>query len=76
MRIWPVTNKMIEEEERGPHIVMFGDPWHGFHFYGPFANRRDALRWSERVFDGAPDHWHLIPLEPPNVERPDRAAAE
>jgi len=64
MRTWPVSNKMIEELEAGPHVVLVGsNPADGFIVYGPFPNWRDATNWCNTVCDG--NGW-AQPLEPPH----------
>lgn len=53
MRTWPVSNKMIEEREAGPHVVLAcTNPADGFIVYGPFQNWREANDWVTSVLDG------------------------
>jgi hypothetical protein len=59
-----LTNKMIDEEEKGPHVAMVMDnPAKGFILYGPFANWRDARDWLDAAADG---NGHVVQLEEPS----------
>jgi len=59
-----MTDKMIMEEEKGPHAVAVGDPLRGYIFFGPFPTGRDALDWADKALNGGPDYT-MIPLETP-----------
>jgi hypothetical protein len=60
-----LSNKMLEEREAGPHVVIVGsNPADGFIIYGPFKDGWTARDWLSETVDG--NGW-TQPLEAPDA---------
>jgi len=48
------------------YIIVVGTPFNGMIPYGPFVTKEAAADWGEKRYPV--DEWHIIELEPPELE--------